>query len=88
MTNDTNTGTGPDGTVLVLGATGQQGGATARELVRRGRSTAALVRDPESPKAQELAALGVRLVRGDMDDEASLRAAMEGCAGCSPCRTS
>ncbi|GAA3494152.1 NmrA/HSCARG family protein [Streptomyces albogriseolus] len=81
MTNDTNTGTGPDGTVLVLGATGQQGGATARELVRRGRSTAALVRDPESPKAQELAALGVRLVRGDMDDEASLRAAMEGVRG-------
>ncbi|WP_438486724.1 NmrA/HSCARG family protein [Streptomyces sp. S186] len=75
MTNETT------GTVLVLGATGQQGGATARELVRRGRTTAALVRDPRSAAARALAAEGVRLVRGDLDDEASLRAAMTGVHG-------
>ncbi|MEU8891677.1 NmrA/HSCARG family protein [Streptomyces sp. NPDC048442] len=68
-------------TVLVTGATGQQGGATARELVRRGRDTAALVRDPQSKAARALAGLGVRLVQGDLDDEASLRSAMEGVHG-------
>ncbi|MDQ1016518.1 NmrA/HSCARG family protein [Streptomyces afghaniensis] len=69
------------GTVLVTGATGLQGGAVARELVRRGRDTAALVRDPSSAAARRLAELGVTLVRGDLDDEASLRAAMEGVHG-------
>ncbi|MGW0737592.1 NmrA/HSCARG family protein [Streptomyces sp. NPDC002851] len=70
-----------DGTVLVVGATGLQGGATARELVRRGRDTAALVRDPGSDAARALAGLGVRLVPGDLNDEASLRAAMDGMHG-------
>ncbi|MFF3847840.1 NmrA/HSCARG family protein [Streptomyces sp. NPDC002328] len=75
------TTTETNGPVLVIGATGLQGGATARELLRRGRETAALVRDPRSHKARELAALGVRLVTGDLDDEASLRAAMRGTHG-------
>lgn len=73
--------TGTDGTVLVTGATGLQGGAAARELVRRGRTVAALVRDPASDAARALADLGVTLVRGDLDDEASLRSAMEGVHG-------
>ncbi|MFE7840164.1 NmrA/HSCARG family protein [Streptomyces sp. NPDC057474] len=68
-------------TILVIGATGLQGGATARELVRRGRAVSALVRDPRSAAARALADLGVTLVRGDLDDEASLRAAMEGVRG-------
>lgn len=70
-----------NGTVLVTGATGLQGGATARELVRRGWDTAALVRNPTSEAARALAGLGVRLVTGDLDDGASLRAAMEGVHG-------
>ncbi|MEV7438336.1 NmrA/HSCARG family protein [Streptomyces griseoviridis] len=69
------------GPVLVTGATGLQGGAVARELVRRGRATAALVRDPDSAAARKLAERGVTLVRGDLDDEASLRAAMDGVSG-------
>ncbi|WP_432128967.1 NmrA/HSCARG family protein [Streptomyces sp. bgisy082] len=74
-----NTKAGP---VLVVGATGAQGGATARELVARGgREVRALVRDPESDAARALAGLGVVLVRGDLDDEASLRAAFEGVHG-------
>ncbi|GAA2637868.1 NmrA/HSCARG family protein [Streptomyces vastus] len=82
MTDARDTG-GQDaaGTVLVTGATGLQGGAVARELVRRGRDTAALVRDPSSAAARRLAELGVTLVHGDLDDEASLRAAMEGVHG-------
>ncbi|WP_435174708.1 NmrA family NAD(P)-binding protein [Actinacidiphila sp. bgisy145] len=70
-----------DGTVLVLGGTGRQGGAVARELLRRGRTVHALVRAPQSAAAQALAARGAVLVPGDFDDEASLRAAMTGVHG-------
>ncbi|MFD4834670.1 NmrA/HSCARG family protein [Streptomyces uncialis] len=70
-----------DGTILVLGGTGRQGGALVRELLRRGRPTHALVRDPEAPGARALAEAGAVLVHGDMDDEASLRAAMKGVHG-------
>ncbi|GAA2259205.1 NmrA/HSCARG family protein [Streptomyces amakusaensis] len=69
------------GPVLVTGATGLQGGAVVRELVRRGRATVALVRDPYSVAAGRLAELGVTLVRGDLDDEDSLCAAMDGVSG-------
>ncbi len=62
--------------VLVTGATGQQGGAVARELLGKGYKVKALVRNPESPKARKLAAMGAELVQGDFDDAASLRNAM------------
>ncbi|WP_327144778.1 NmrA/HSCARG family protein [Nocardia sp. NBC_01327] len=64
--------------VLVTGATGQQGGATARRLLAAGRPVRALVRNPESPAAQELAAAGAELARGDFDDSQSVAAAMSG----------
>ena len=67
--------------VLVIGATGQQGGATARHLLERGRPVRALVRDPDSPAAAALRAAGASLVAGDLDDPASLRAAMDGVHG-------
>ncbi|MEU2269595.1 NmrA/HSCARG family protein [Streptomyces olindensis] len=67
--------------ILVIGATGNQGGATARELVSRGRTVHALVRDPGKSEARQLEDLGVVLVKGDMDDEDSLRRAMEGVHG-------
>ncbi|MFE7777899.1 NmrA/HSCARG family protein [Streptomyces sp. NPDC057445] len=69
------------GPVLVIGATGLQGGATARQLAARGREVRALVRTPDAPAAQALAALGVTPVRGDLNDEQSLRAAMDGVHG-------
>lgn len=68
-------------TILVLGATGQQGGATARELLSRGFTVRALVRDPDKPAARELAARGAQLVRGDLDAPESLREAMRGADG-------
>ncbi|MCG8920585.1 NmrA/HSCARG family protein [Actinokineospora sp. PR83] len=68
-------------TILVLGATGVQGGATARALLAAGRRVRALVRDPASPAATAIAAEGAELVRGDLDDPVSLRAAMAGAAG-------
>ncbi|WP_282695368.1 NmrA/HSCARG family protein [Streptomyces sp. CC208A] len=68
-------------TILVLGGTGRQGGAVARELLRRGHAVRALVRDPAKDEARALAEAGAVLVRGDLDDEASLAAAMDGVHG-------
>ncbi|GAA4316511.1 NmrA/HSCARG family protein [Actinomadura luteofluorescens] len=64
--------------VLVIGATGNQGGATARQLLARGRRVHALVRDPGSPAARGLRDGGAVLVQGDLDDAESLRKAMNG----------
>jgi uncharacterized protein YbjT (DUF2867 family) len=66
------------GTVLVVGATGQQGGAVARELLRRGHSVHALTRTVGSDAARDLAAQGATVVEGDLDDHASIRQAMFG----------
>ena len=69
------------GSVLVIGGTGQQGGATARHLLERGRTVHALVRDPNALAAKALQRAGATLVAGDLDDPASLRTAMEGMQG-------
>jgi uncharacterized protein YbjT (DUF2867 family) len=68
-------------TVLVLGATGRQGGATARHLLTRGWSVRALTRDPNKPAAQALYQAGGEVVQGDNEDRASLEAAMRGVYG-------
>jgi uncharacterized protein YbjT (DUF2867 family) len=68
-------------TILVAGATGRQGGATVRALLERGYSVRALTRKPESERAQKLVAAGVEVVKGDLGDPASLRAAVEGVYG-------
>ena len=76
------TPSGPHGrTVLVFGATGQQGGAVAAALGRAGWSVRALVRDPGSAKARNLAATGVAVMAGDFGDPASIEAAMQGASG-------
>jgi uncharacterized protein YbjT (DUF2867 family) len=67
--------------ILVIGATGQQGGAVARELLRRGHSVQALTRSPESDPARALTAKGATIVAGDLDDPASVRAAMADVGG-------
>ncbi|MFC9222392.1 NmrA family NAD(P)-binding protein [Streptomyces hygroscopicus] len=64
--------------VLVTGATGNQGGAVARALLDAGRPVRALVRDTSSEAAVRLAAAGATLVRGDLDDPASLKEAAAG----------
>jgi len=68
-------------TILVAGATGRQGGATVRALLERGYSVRALTRHPESERAKKLAAAGVEVVKGDLGDPASLRAAVQGAHG-------
>jgi nucleoside-diphosphate-sugar epimerase len=66
-------------TVLVLGATGGFGGAVARELLGRGRSVRALVRDPDRAARRLPAADALQVVRGDAMDLASLSEAAAGC---------
>lgn len=69
------------GPVLVVGATGQQGGATARALLSDGWPVHALTRDPDSAAAKVLAALGAELVTADLEDTPALVAAMRGLYG-------
>ncbi len=65
-------------TVLVAGATGQQGGAVARLLLQKGHRARALTRRPESPAAESLRALGAEIVKGDLEDGVSVQRAAEG----------
>ena len=67
--------------ILITGATGQQGGATARELLAAGHKVRAMTRNPASDAAKALAALGAEVVQGDLNDEASVRRALAGAWG-------
>lgn len=67
--------------VVVTGATGRQGGAAARALLSRGWAVRALVRDPDKGEALALKEAGAILFRGDLDDVASLDAALAGAYG-------
>lgn len=64
--------------VLVTGATGQQGGALAHQLLERGHRVRALTRTPDSGAAGSLAAAGASLAYGDFDDPDSLVRAARG----------
>jgi uncharacterized protein YbjT (DUF2867 family) len=70
-------------TILVTGATGQQGGATVDALLASasGWKVVALSRKPEAAAARALVARGVQVMRGDMTDRASLREAIKGVHG-------
>ena len=68
--------------IVVFGATGAQGGSVARNLIARGRfDVRAFTRKADSPAAQELRKLGAEIVQGDLDDPASIRAALQGAYG-------
>src|SRR5712664_1206234 len=56
-------------TILVAGATGQQGGAVARSLIKRGHRVIGLTRSASKLKA--LAAAGIEGVQGDLIQRAS-----------------
>jgi len=79
--SEATTKTERDGPVLVIGATGQQGGATVRALMERGWRVRALVRDSSATSAEALHKAGAALVAGDLDDPESLRTAMKGVHG-------
>ena len=67
--------------IAVTGATGRQGGAVARELLANGYPVRALTRRPEGVEAKELAGLGAEIMAADLDDAASLKAALAGAWG-------
>ncbi|MCL5020253.1 MAG: NmrA/HSCARG family protein [Bacteroidetes bacterium] len=64
--------------VLVAGATGKQGGAVARALLREGYKVKALTRNPASAAAGELRKLGAEIAVGDLTHEDSLAEALKG----------
>ncbi len=63
-------------TILVFGATGAQGGPVAQRLLTNGNRVRVLERDPG--RADEWRAVGAEVVRGDLDDRASLDRATDG----------
>jgi len=69
-------------TILVVGATGMQGGGVARHLLERGAiRIRCMTRRPDSKPAKLLGQRGADVVQADLDDPASLRRAMHGCHG-------
>jgi uncharacterized protein YbjT (DUF2867 family) len=70
-----------DQTILITGVTGNQGGAVAQALQSSGFRLRGLTRKPESERAAALARRGVDVVKGDLDDEATLRRALAGAWG-------
>src|SRR6202047_882614 len=70
-----------DRTILITGVTGNQGGAVAQALQGTGFSLRGLTRMPDSERAAALARHGVDVVKGDLDDEVTLRRALAGAWG-------
>lgn len=68
-------------TILVTGATGQQGGAVAGELLEKGYSVRAMTRKPEGESARALQSKGAEVVYGNFDEADSLAGALEGAWG-------
>jgi uncharacterized protein YbjT (DUF2867 family) len=64
--------------ILVVGATGKQGGAVINALLTRGFQPKALTRKPDSAAAKVLVGRGVELATGDLTDRASVDAALRG----------
>ncbi|HJR49373.1 MAG TPA: NmrA/HSCARG family protein [Nitrososphaeraceae archaeon] len=64
-------------TILVTGATGQQGGSLARLLLQKEHKVYALTRNAQSSSAQDLRNRGANIVKGDLDDSDSLEHAVK-----------
>ncbi len=75
------TSTHSDKTILVTGITGKQGGAVARSLLKDGWKVRGLSRNLNKPEVKALQESGIDVVQGDMDDRATLDAAMKGVYG-------
>jgi uncharacterized protein YbjT (DUF2867 family) len=63
-------------TILITGVTGNQGGAVAQALKGSRFHLRGLTRAPDGERAAALARHGVEVVKGDLDDEATLRRAL------------
>ena len=68
--------------ILVVGASGMQGGAVARHLLKRGTfRVRCMTRRPDSGPARRLRHEGAEVLHADLDDPPTLRRAMQGCTG-------
>ena len=70
--------------IAVVGATGAQGGGLVRAILadpNGGFSARAITRNASSEKARALARAGAEVVAADIDDQASLAAALKGAYG-------
>lgn len=67
--------------ILVSGATGQQGGAVVRHLLKSGFQVRALTRNTGRPAARALVDLGAQVVEGNLDLRDSLDRALVGAYG-------
>ena len=63
---------------LVVGGTGNVGQGVVPGLLAAGQGVRVLTRDPNGEVAQSQAEAGAELVRGDLDDAASIDAALDG----------
>ena len=70
-----------DKNVLITGATGRQGGAVIRHMLRKGWRLRALTRNPASHAAKDLARQGVEVVQGDLEAARSLEEICHGVYG-------
>lgn len=70
-----------DKIILVTGATGKQGGAAVRHLLTSGFKVRALTRKPDSPRAEALRKQGVDVVKGNLNDIASMDTSVNGVYG-------
>src|SRR6201987_5426392 len=68
-------------TILITGVTGNQGGAVAQALQGSGFHLRGLTRKPDSERAAVLTRQGIEIIKGDLDDEATLRRALAGAWG-------
>jgi uncharacterized protein YbjT (DUF2867 family) len=67
--------------IVVFGATGQQGGSVAKALLNAGWRVRALVRDPTSAKAITLRDAGAELIQGSYADTNAIQTAMRDAYG-------
>ena len=68
--------------ITVFGATGQQGGSVVRGLLAHGGyKIRGVTRNPDGDKAKALQSQGVEIVKGNLDDQASIEAAIAGAYG-------
>jgi len=70
-----------DKTVLITGATGRQGGAVIRHMLPKGWKLRALTFKADGAAVQRLTDQGIEVVKGDLEDPASLERAARGVYG-------
>jgi uncharacterized protein YbjT (DUF2867 family) len=71
----------PAKTIVVTGASGQQGGHLSRLLLARGHHVRALTRNPDGAAARTLASLGAELHVADLESGEGLDSALSGADG-------